>query len=930
MPYAMGLYALIVTVFLMVSFFAIRAWRDLAKKKREEDERRRIELTRLSEAATRIQEEVFRRIGWVYLSRKRYLAVREEFRPVFAQFETRLNELTATHPWFVAFVRGAEFQERYNSSLLADYGKKFAPFFKEIDEKGIWLTERQLEAVFSDEDAVLVNAGAWTWKTKTIESKVVHLAKNLGVPLGEILVMTYSKKSQTDMADRISESLEKSGLAFDTDWLRTNVITFHALGKRILEWRVGSGGAGVAIGRRSERFSVLDENGRRRIFDSVVKKMKETLESQELLTEFALYHLSPQADPKEFKTLDDYFKFTKQGLSTQLRQPGGVPVTVKSYGEVLIANFLWSNGVPVQYEPTDHYYTDPSTKEKRGYRPDFYLPGHGVYVEYFWVDEDWRTAPFVSALDYRSEMEKKLTWHRESGNRLVDMRYADLKQGVPSFLEKLRNELVRNGVAFKAVPPTDFVNSPDAAQPLEWVGRMMLSFLALYEESDATIESLERKVHTWFDHANYDRNSAFLRLFGLFYKEYKAALEEEGVIDFGDMIRKSASAVRSDARFGKFRYVLIDEFQDISKARAALVRAIVSGASDCRLFCVGDDWQSIYQFNWSDASIFSEFAYHFWFTKEIALDRTFRFNQGISDVSSAFVMENPDQKRKSLVSLDKSRDWKVVIVSKEGGSDDYFHGILSDIAVRSPDPWRKITVLYLTRYTRTKYRGGAFDALERFSKIRNGQDPEGWDRYSVEVKGVPFEITHMTVHKSKGLEADYVIVDFVDMAGKFSFPSKFEDDPILAMLTGGKGRKWHPYAEERRIFYVALTRWKHRAYVAHAAWSDSPFVDWLSNAGQGRFSGTVVELTADGKHVPSISVEKPRECGLCKGEMVLRTWKTRFLGCENYPRCTNIEEAPPPSCPDCKIPMVKKWSGKNGKYFWSCSRYPACKRAQNL
>ncbi len=109
--------------------------------------------------------------------------------------------------------------------------------------------------------------------------------------------------------------------------------------------------------------------------------MKETLASQELLTEFVLYHLSPQADPKEFDSLDGYYKYTKKGLVTQLRQDG-YQVSVKSYGEVVIANFLWANGISVQYEPTDHYYTD-SSNQKRAYRPDFFLPDHGVYVEYF-------------------------------------------------------------------------------------------------------------------------------------------------------------------------------------------------------------------------------------------------------------------------------------------------------------------------------------------------------------------------------------------------------------------------------------------------------------------------------------------------------------------------------------------------------------------
>ncbi len=140
---------------------------------------------------------------------------------------------------------------------------------------------------------------------------------------------------------------------------------------------------------------------------------------------------------------------------------------------------------------------------------------------------------------------------------------------------------------------------------------MISSFLSLYEESDSPIEFLERKIDAGFDRSNADRNRAFLRLFDHFYGEYKAALKEEGVIDFGDMVRKSAQALVSGVFERKYRRVLIDEFQDISKARASLVKAVLSGSSDCRLFCVGDDWQSIYQFAGSDSSIFANFDVHF-------------------------------------------------------------------------------------------------------------------------------------------------------------------------------------------------------------------------------------------------------------------------------------------------------------------------------
>ncbi len=133
------------------------------------------------------------------------------------------------------FEKQTSFRESHNKIYIEKCKREYSQFFIKIDDKKLGLTDKQLEAVFTDEDASLINAGAGTGKTKTIESKILHLVKNKDIPLEEILVMTYSKKSQLDMMERIGKTLKKARIKFNTDKIKETISTFHAFGKNILE-----------------------------------------------------------------------------------------------------------------------------------------------------------------------------------------------------------------------------------------------------------------------------------------------------------------------------------------------------------------------------------------------------------------------------------------------------------------------------------------------------------------------------------------------------------------------------------------------------------------------------------------------------------------------------------------------------------------------
>jgi DNA helicase-4 len=219
----------------------------------------------------------------------------------------------------------------------------------------------------------------------------------------------------------------------------------------------------------------------------------------------------------------------------------------------------------------------------------------------------------------------------------------------------------------------------------------------------------------------------------------------------------------------------VDEFQDISLGRAGLIRALRGQVQGAKLFCVGDDWQSIYRFTGSDISLTTDFEGYFGPARRTALDRTFRFHDRIAAFSSHFVQRNPRQLRKRL-STAATSDKLGVVVYRHGEGDDPLPTILAEIAALGA-----ASVFLLGRY--------GFTAPD--------------DLRALQARFPRLNIRFLTAHGSKGLEADYVVLLGLT-SGRHGFPSEVADDPVLGLVLAD-GEPF-AFAEERRLFYVALTR----------------------------------------------------------------------------------------------------------------------------
>jgi DNA helicase-4 len=297
--------------------------------------------------------------------------------------------------------------------------------------------------------------------------------------------------------------------------------------------------------------------------------------------------------------------------------------------------------------------------------------------------------------------------------------------------------------------------------------------------------------------------------------------------------------------------ILVDEFQDSSSARARLVKSLLELEGKF-ILVVGDDWQSINRFAGADVSLMSKFHDSFGKGPTLHLSRTYRCTQTIADVATKFVTKNPDQIKKNVVA-DQGGEGNPIVLIRAGGEQQGVREALERISKDVKASGRKNATVYI---------------LGRYNFNRDWMPND-------EFTGL--KITYRTVHGSKGLEADYVVLVNLE-SGRHGFPSEIEDDPILNLAMSELETFEH--AEERRLLYVALTRARKQAYLVTKQNRDSMFAVEL-------MSDSLIEVvTLD----PTNSENPPvQTCTKCKkGVMVIRTGPySNFLGCNRFPKCVH-------------------------------------------
>ncbi len=431
------------------------------------------------------------------------------------------------------------------------------------------------------------------------------------------------------------------------------------------------------------------------------------------------------------------------------------------------------------------------------------------------------------------------------------------------------------------------------------------SFLSLYKGNRCSPE----QAMGW---ATCERDQVFLGIFRQVFEAYQDKLGCDEDIDFDDMIGRARDHVEAGSYKSHYRYILVDELQDISENRLALIQAIRAQVPGGRIFGVGDDWQSIFRFTGSDVGLITGFPNIVGATARTDLGQTFRFHQSLADFSSTFVMRNPEQLKKesrSEVSQDGSHAVTVIFVGFGWEhTERALRQALDNIRARHGGA-DGASVLVLGRYNLREQKNENDPSLttSRFEGLRRLPEAEG------------LKLSYGTIHSAKGGEADFVIV-VGNEAGVYGFPSEVVDDPVLKMVLSGKGA--FPHAEERRLFYVAVTRAKQGVYLVSSSDNPSAFIQEI--------------LEDDYKpHLVTIGDNAERHvCPRCQGRTIrLKEGQYgEWWACLNYPFCPGKLTI----CSSCSAGVVAPTSTAADSSF-ECSgcgkgfvRCPVCKVAAML
>ncbi|MDD5411586.1 MAG: UvrD-helicase domain-containing protein [Methylobacter sp.] len=619
-----------------------------------------------------------------------------------------LQYLKALHP---LLTQGYGYIDKRNKAYVQKQLTTFQLFFDQVESNP--LTANQRKACVIDEQHNLVLAGAGTGKTSTMIGRAGYLIKAGIAPPEKILMLAFARKAAEEMDERIRTQLGINNLTAKT---------FHGLGKHIIT-RVE--GVVPAINKMAE-----DERLRIHFVDEQIQRLlQDELYKSRLVTYFLRFS-HPYKSAFKFTSLGEYNNYI---LENDLRTLQGE--LVKSYEECEIANFLFRQGIAYQYEA--NYQVNTSGPDYRAYRPDFYLPDYDIYIEHFAVNENNQTPPFIEQQSYLDGMAWKRALHQKHQTQLIET-YSYLKQqGI--LTQSLEDKLLQAGVKFKPLANDQLLINLNQLGRVSEFSHLLAQMLALFKAACLNLKSL---VSLAKQHEDHERMQAAAFLFEPIYEVYQQHLRDTDTIDFEDMIGRAIEYVEDGRYHSPYRHLLVDEFQDISASRARLVKALLAQNPDNSLFCVGDDWQSIYRFTGSDVTLTKEFEQYFGYTATSVLDKTFRFNNKIGAVASRFVMQNSTQIAKKIQSHTIVEHAAVSLI-KTPQDQVGLNAALSAINDKTD---AKASVLILARFNSRK------PDLSTLSR----QYPK-------------LKLQFMSVHASKGKEADYVIVLGLEK-GKQGFP----------------------------------------------------------------------------------------------------------------------------------------------------------------
>ncbi len=683
------------------------------------------------------------------------------------------------------------------------------------------LNDRQIEAVKAEQKRILVLAGAGSGKTKTLLQKIKYLIEEKKAQPSEILAITFTKNAANEMIDRLIIDSDKSGeyerIIFDKKlqiaeknkqrlvyikkfkWIENLTIrTFHSLCYKIMQ--------NYGVKEFDNKFKIISEDKKKdddpmlafaaaessfEVFHKILIRECEKNDYLLTLKKYILDYVVDKIHTEKFKSLNLY---PDGKIYTTLRGE-----KVRSKSEQFIADWLFRHSIGYQYEPQINI-------KDFDFKPDFYIEDANIYLEH------------VSNKSYPS---KNKAEQFKKGNILCVRTYEKMTEDSALFSYEL-DKIIKGRLS-------ENYKSDRILSYQEEFSRYQEEVKDFIYQSIRICDMLKVEGCNWdkiFEKSQEDQHERIRIFYAIampLVKEFVGYCTNKSYLDFNDLISRTVLLFKKNKDIlqkfqSQYQYLLVDEFQDVNNLQVEMIKLMVTPKT--QLFCVGDDWQSIYGFRGSNIDCIINFEKTFKNSKTIKLNLNYRSTQSIVGASNEVIKHNKCKIEKEIFAS-KMSNFKIVEYAGNN-LDENVAFCIKKVRQLLNDGFKNDEILFL--YRRSKMYQPYFFAL----------------------KNENLKVQNKTIHGAKGLEAKVVfIVGLTDGYG--GFPDIWLEDRIFQVIKPANHDSL--MEEERRLFYVAITRAKDQLYLITEKGNSSRFLK---------------EIPAEFKETYSESYEKKQDFVICK------------------------------------------------------------------